>query len=147
MKHLVQYHSVEAQGYDFPRNRSSRRKQSPPDDYAQVATNKAVAHLHGSIVWCVSGRGAPRVYELRYVFLVDEVGSEGSGDSLQNFVRGRTRIVFDDPPRLPPVTLTDLDWFKEFRRSQGNFAFGLNTIRAEFVPRFEALLPEGHPFR
>ena len=139
MKHLVQYHNVATQG---PLTLASRTGPARTDDYYEVGTNKHFRKLTGDVVWCVSGAGSPRSYHLEYVFVVDEVVVEGSGEELNTSVRGRRGHSFRPRPRL-----TELPWFREFRRAQGNFAFGLSSIRDEFVPKLEAFLPQGYRFR
>jgi len=143
MKHLVQYHNVAAQG---PLTSASSSKGARLADYFEIGTNKRLRDLRGAIVWCVSGEGSPRSYHLEYVFVVDEVVVKGSGSELSVSVRGRKGLRFS--PRQPLSTAKHtLPWFGAFRRSQGNFAFGLSSIREEFVPELERFLPNGYRFK
>ena len=139
MKHLVQYHNVATQGPLAP---VSRSRPARADDYYEVGTNKHFRDLRGATVWCISGEGSPRSYHLEYVFAVDEVVVEGSGEDMNVSVRGHRGHAFR--PHLP---LGALPWFRDLRRSQGNFAFGLSSIRDEFVTHLEAFLPQGYRFK
>jgi len=74
------------------------------------------------------GEGTPKRYSLCYWFTAD--GKE-SGDfqGYQYHVIGTNGERF-----IPPIPLNDQAWFPEFRRSQGNFAFGLSPItQTEFI--------------
>ena len=129
MKHFVSYHNVDKMGYSF--------KDAKP---FSVGTSKSVDRLRGERVWSISGDGRPRQYYLRDTWVVDEVG-ESEQDEFTNYARGRG-VVF-----TPPIPLSGLSWFPAFLKSQSNFSLGLQQIKDEFVPHFEAFLARQAPDR
>ncbi len=122
VKHFVSYHNAEKMGYSF--------EQAEP---FSVGTAKSVERLRGERVWSISGEGRPLRYHLRDTWVVDDVG-ESSQDEFSNYARGRG-IEF-----TPPIPISDLPWFSAFLKSQSNFRLGLQHIKDEFVPHFDALL-------
>lgn len=129
MKDYMQYHNTEFMGYPCDEG---------DGDYFSIVTNKSVANLPENRVWLISGEGKPRRYSLCAVFIVDEVGRDGS----ENYASGAVGTAF-----RPPIALNNLSWFKDFLKSQQNFRFGLNEIREKsFIRELERLSGEiEHP--
>ena len=115
MAEFVVYHNPDRMGYT-----------ADAVDGFNILTNKNVPSVLGSRVWLLTGEGAPRTYYLRGHFTAtrrsrsDEAGFawlvEGSRTSGFKLPRRRWVILNDEP------------WFRDFRRSQGNFALGLQSI-------------------
>ena len=111
MRHFVVYHNPEKMGYSA-------------EEVTElcVVTNKAVDNLIGDRIWLIQGKGTPRKYTLRGTFIVDSVGAD-TEDGFRHIVRGREGMLF-----RPEIAIGSLPWFKTFKASQGNFAFGLQRI-------------------
>lgn len=73
----------------------------------------------------LTGRGAPRIFLLRSYFIVDYIQS-GTGDGFETKLSGKSGKKLE-----PMVELNNEEWFEDFRRSQGNFSFGLQRIKQE----------------
>jgi hypothetical protein len=111
MKHFVVYHNPEKMGY------------SADEIYEPcIVTNKAVEGLIGNRIWLIQGEAKPRRYVLRGSFIVVSTGPDIE-DGFRHVVRGRKGEFFK-----PPICISALPWFDRFKRSQGNFAFGLQRI-------------------
>ena len=87
-----------------------------------IVTNKSVDNLIGNRIWLIQGEGRPRKYILRGTFIADSACSD-TEDGFRHLVRGQEGTLFK--PRIP---IGALPWFDRFKRSQGNFAFGLQRI-------------------
>ena len=124
MKNFVGYHNAEKMGYSFQDSREP----------LAFLTRKSVDHLVGTRVWVIAGEGQPRGYFFGGWFLVDNVGPL-AGDPSVRKVRGTAGRAWK-----PMIRLNELPWFSRFRESQGNFSLGLQPIKDEFVPHFEALI-------
>ena len=111
MRHLVAYHNPEKMGYSA-------------DEVTDlcVVTNKAVDSLIGDRIWLIQGEGKPRKYVLRGTFIVASTGPDEE-DGFRYVVRGYEGELF-----VPHIPVGILPWFERFKRSQGNFAFGLQPI-------------------
>jgi hypothetical protein len=120
---IVVYHNPDAMGY--PASKVTK---------PVIVTNKTVSpDTVGSRVWLLTGEGQPRRFYVRGTFLVNRIES-GEDEGF------RTR-VWGTGPRFakPLVEITDEPWFDDFKRSQGNFAFGFQSIRdTRFVRGLEA---------
>jgi hypothetical protein len=116
MKHFVVYHNPEKMGY-------------LADEFNEpcVLTNKPVEGLGGARMWLIQGKGKPRQYFLRGTFTVVSIDRD-TDEGFRYRVRGRNGDFF-----RPAIDITDLPWFKRFKRSQGNFAFGLQRISDQAV--------------
>jgi|GEM_PF-6786056 len=125
MKHFVVYHKSEKMGYRADNARED-------DEPFGVLTDKSFGPIEGSRIWLVMGEDTPKRYSLCYWFTADAV-EPGEFQGYKYHVVGTTGERFN-----PPIALNDKPWFAEFRRAQGNFAFGLSPIpQPEFV---EALM-------
>ncbi len=122
MKHFISYHNADKMGYPF--------EDAEP---FSVGTSKSVERLRGERVWSISGDGHPRRYHLRDTWIVDEVG-ESEQNGFSNYARGHG-VIF-----APAIPLSGLPWFPVFLKSQSNFSLGLQQIKDEFVPHFDAIL-------
>jgi hypothetical protein len=122
MADVAVYHNAERMGYDASVVREP-----------VVVTNKRVsARAIGDRVWLIVGLGRPRRFWLRGTFVVSEIES-GADEGFRTRVWGRDERFFE-----PMIELTDAPWFGAFKRSQGSFAFGWQTIRdARFVRALE----------
>lgn len=116
MADFLVYHNPDKMGY-------------PASDVTElsIVTNRSASGAKGARVWLVTGEGQPRVFKLRGYFIVDQVGRSDHPD-FKIEVSGSAGRLFK---RMPD--LNDLDWFADFKRSQGNFAFGFQPIKD---PRF-----------
>jgi hypothetical protein len=111
VKHFVVYHNPEKMGYGA-------------EEVSElcIVTNKPVANLIGNRVWLIQGEGKPRKYVLRGTFVVASTGPDAD-DGFRHLVRGRAGTLF-----RPAIPIGSFRWFESFKRSQGNFAFGLQRI-------------------
>jgi hypothetical protein len=101
-------------------------------DAKSIVTDKKVHDVEGSRVWLITGEGSPRQFLLRSCFVVDQV-DEATRSKFKTKLSGHIGQVFE-----PMIPLNPEIWFKAFKRSQGNFAFGLQPInRREFVAGLE----------
>ena len=113
MRHYVHYHNPDVMGYD-----------ASEVDTLNVLTNKRVNDdVVGERVWLLTGRGKPREYFLCLTFIADQVGS-GPDGKFRTMVSGTDGTVFDPFPRVD-----QLDWFGDFRKEMGNFAFGFQAVK------------------
>jgi hypothetical protein len=123
--HFVQYHNSAKMGYGCAEIHKY-----------QIFTRKRLSWLEntvlGSTIWLVASEGNPRRYFLCLTFIAEEVGRADSSafDSFVSAEHGR---------RFVGLRIDGAPWFSHFRRSQGNFAFGLSRIADEFIPYFENL--------
>ena len=89
-------------------------------------------------VWLITGEGKPRAFFLRSCFMVDQVVA-GTEHGFKTKLLGKDCRTFD-----PMVSLSDQDWFEEFKRTQSNFSFGLQAITDhDFILGFEKLADRG----
>jgi hypothetical protein len=108
---FVVYHKPEVMGY-----------QVIDVDKLAIYTNKTAANVVGHRVWLMTGEGKPRAYMLRAVFVADEVGISDK-PAFKTRVSGKAGHLFHPMPQLDKQP-----WFVSFKKSQGNFAFGLAPI-------------------
>jgi hypothetical protein len=123
VEHFVQYRNPDKWGPD-------RHTGGP----LQVYTTKPVQHLPGNTIWLIAGEGRPRRYDLRAVFVVDEVGP-ADDSRFRYFLRGRQGTRF-----VPPIPLSHEPWFPEFRRRMASFSLGLRAMPKEFLPYFQDIV-------
>ena len=116
MRNFVVYHNSDAMGY-------------PAIDVGSLAiyTKKVRSDAVGGRIWLIAGEGRPRVYKLRATFIVDAVGVS---DKIEFFakVSGKEGHLF-----YPMPALNAASWFQQFRKKQGNFAFGFQPINDSTV--------------
>jgi len=122
--HFVQYHNVERMGVRCDALTEFVVTNKPPH---WIANN-----VIGNTVWLICGEKRPRRFTVSLAFTAEEM-KESDINGFEYQVSGR-RKPFE------PLQIDDQRWFAKFMASQGNFAFGLNRIGAEFVPHFEGLL-------
>jgi hypothetical protein len=122
VRHAAVYHNPERMGYSVAGYRR-----------ACFLTNKRVtAGAVGTRVWLLTGEGRPRRYYLRGTFTVARFES-AADEGFRWRVWGEGARYF-----VPLIDVTDAGWFDPFRRSQGSFAFGWQTIaEARFVRALE----------
>ena len=121
MKHFVIYHSADKMGYRANENLDE-------DASFGVLTDRSFGPVEGSRIWLVMGEGSPKQYSLCYWFTADAVES-GESEGYQYRIVGTRGERF-----VPSIPLNDQPWCPEFRRLQGNFAFGLSPIpQPEFI--------------
>ena len=123
MKDFLVYHNPDAMGVDVT-------KVNP----LAIVTNKPVTDdVLGNRVWLLTASGKPRTFLLRSYFIVDQV--ETNVDGFQTKLSGATGRAFD-----PMIGLNHEKWFGDLKKSQGNFAFGLQRIQDErFIRGLEQL--------
>jgi hypothetical protein len=90
-------------------------------------TNKNIPSVIGSRVWLVTGEGTPRVYYLTGCFTPTKRSVYGE-QGFMWLVEGSPRSGVRLRRKQWPV-LNGEPWFKDFRRSQGNFGLGLQAIK------------------
>lgn len=124
MKEYVVYHNPDEMGYELKPNTS---------DHHSIVTNKKVSdNVIGCRVWLLTGEGSPRTFMLHSYFIVDEEPT--ASEEFQTELSGKGRGF--DPMR----TLNDEEWFPDFKRTQGNFAFGFQRItEPRFIEGLEAI--------
>jgi hypothetical protein len=121
MKDFAVYHNPDVMGLSVEKI-----------DGLSIVTDKKVSDMQGHRVWLMTGEGRPRTFLLRSYFIVDRFEI---GDGYQTKLSGKDGRVFD-----PMLELNKEEWFDDFKRSQGNFAFGLQRIKdEEFIRGLEAL--------
>src|SRR5207253_10871667 len=108
MKDFVIYHNPDAMG------RSARELTQ-----LSIVTDKPVSNIQGDRIWLLTGEGQPRTFFLVAWFIAEEIRS-GAESGFGTCVSGKDGTIF-----RPMKELNSLDWFSDFKRSQGNFAFGL----------------------
>jgi 5-methylcytosine-specific restriction enzyme A len=121
-----------------------------PDSMGQVVsegsgfsavTDKNVGDIFGDRVWLLTGEGSPRKFYVRSYFTVDKL-EPGSGQGFITRISGETGEVFD-----PMIEIGTEDWFVDFRKQQGNFAFGFQPINDfRFVAGLEKAVGYSSPF-
>lgn len=116
MQNFVVYHNQDVMGY-------------PVLDVERLAiyTNKRKNDAVGGRVWLITGEGKPRQYKLRSTFIVDAVTASDQPDFGAR-VTGKEGHLFHPMPSLNAAP-----WFDQFRKKQGNFAFGFQPINDFFV--------------
>jgi hypothetical protein len=108
-RHYVQYHNSDMQG-DLPRSVNSE---------FSIFTRKNIKNLIGGRIWLISGQGLKKkLFFLEYSFIADSI-KYGNPKT----IIGAGGIVFD-----PPLLLSGLPWFEEFKKRQQNFSLGLREI-------------------
>lgn len=95
-----------------------------PDDLGSfgIVTNSPVREIEGSTVWLIKGKGSPKKYSLCYQFIAEGVES-GEEHGFKHRVYGSKGSW-----HKPAIELNSMAWFPDFRKAQGNFAFGLSPI-------------------
>ena len=135
MAEFVVYHHPERMGY-------------PADSVRgfSLLTNKNLPSVVGSRVWLLTGEGSPRTYYLRGYFTpTRRMRTEEAGFAW--LVEGPRTSGIKLPRYRWPV-LNDTDWFRDFRRSQGSFAFGLQAVREKrYVRGLEAAFRQAYESR
>ena len=122
MKDFVIYHNPEVMG----------RSASELVEFS-VVTNKPVSNIEGDRVWLVTGEGRPRTFYLCAWFIADRV-ERNTDPEFGTCVAGTHGKFFH-----PMIELNNEQWFGEFQRSQGNFAFGLQPITdSRFIAGLES---------
>ncbi len=87
-----------------------------------IYTNKDPGNVAGSRVWLLTGEGSPRKFLLRATFLISEVRKSDRPEF-------KTRVLGKAGTLMHPMpVLNDEPWFNQFKKSQGNFAFGFQPI-------------------
>ena len=106
--------------------------------FSVVTDKPAPLDLQGSTIWLLTGEGTPRRYYLVQRFTADRI--EPGED--QGF---RTRVAADTGDRFRPmIRIDEEEWFRDFLRSQGNFAFGLQRISDDrFIRGLEEVAGHG----
>jgi hypothetical protein len=101
-----------------------------------VVTNKRVSEKAiGSRIWLLTGQGQPQRFFLRGVFTICRVES-GEDAGFRSRVWGTGERFF-----APMIELTHEEWFADFKRSQGNFAFGFQVISEDrFIRGLESVV-------
>jgi HNH endonuclease len=106
MRHYVLY-SNEASGAD-----SEWPEGFEGFQFGIITKKKISSSVIGSQIWFIRGHGSPTQFQASYSFTADCV--EDREDGLPGSrVSGSSGLPF-----IPPVTLNDLPWFAELRRSQ-----------------------------
>lgn len=111
MKDFVVYHNPDSMGVDV-------RIVNP----FVIVTNKPAGNdVVGRRVWLLTGEGRPRSFFLRSYFIVDQV--ETGVEGFQTKLSGSNGRVYE-----PMIELDQQNWFDELKKTQGNFAFGVQPI-------------------
>lgn len=130
MSEVIVYHNPDSMGY-------------PASEVTgpEVLTDKRLSDdAVGDRIWLLTGEGQPRRFFLRGVFKADCVES-GEDEGFRTRVRGSNAKFFD-----PMIELTNREWFRDLKRSQGNFAFGYQTVSdPRFVRGLESAILDARP--
>lgn len=86
-----------------------------------------MCRLIGNRIWLFQGEGKPRKYILRGTFIADFTRAD-TDDGFRHVVSDQQGTLFK--PHIPVGTLA---WFERFKKSQGNFAFGLQRITDQVI--------------
>jgi hypothetical protein len=86
-----------------------------------IVTDKTAGNATGDRVWLMTGEGAPRTFFLRSYFIVDQMDS---GNGFKTRLSGAVGKAFD-----PMIELNGEEWFRDFKKRLGNFAWGLQRIK------------------
>ena len=111
MQHFVVYHNPDVMGY-------------PVLDVERPAiyTKKQRSDAVGGRVWLITGEGRPRKFKLRSTFIVQAVEkSDRPGFTAR--ITGKEGHLFH-----PMLAIDSEPWFPQFKKKQGNFAFGFQPI-------------------
>jgi hypothetical protein len=111
MRHFVQYHKVADMG-----------PYKAPKEGFLVLTDKASGLSRGDRVWLVAGEGNPIRYSLCCWFVVDNLEHLTVG-KFHKRVIGTTGRHF-----TPFITINEMPWLPELKRTCGNFGFGLQHV-------------------
>jgi hypothetical protein len=135
MAEFVVYHRPDRMGYSADTVRGF-----------SLLTNKNVPSVVGSRVWLLTGEGTPRTYYLRGYFTPNKRSRTEESGFLWLVEGSRASGV--KLPRSRWAVLNGKSWFKDFRRSQGSFAFGLQVVRGDrYVRGLEAALRQAQQSR
>jgi hypothetical protein len=128
MSSFASYHNPDTMGCRADRVKGFR-----------VSTSKSLSNIIGGRVWLITGEGKPRTYYLVGVFTAKTrtISKDPGFDwIIEGPTSSGTRL-----PRRAWVRLNDEPWFPDFRKSQGNFGFGVQPIyNASLVAGLEAAL-------
>jgi len=123
MQDVVVYHNPDVMGY--PASEVSS---------LSIVTNKKVGDVRGARVGLLTGEGSPRTFYLCGYFTIEKVES-GVEEGVQGRLTGSKGRLLNPMPMLNKE-----DWLADFKRSQGNFAFGLQSItKQECVQGLESV--------
>lgn len=73
-------------------------------------------------VWLITGEGRPRKFTLRSTFIVQAVEKSDKPEFTAR-ITGKEGHLF-----YPMLAIDSEPWFPQFKRKQGNFAFGFQPI-------------------
>ena len=132
-KHFLAYHNAEKRG-------TRLYEDGFQGDFA-FETRKSVQNMAGNKIWILEGYGKPKTYLFRGYYDVDVVESDENDDQLYYLVGKEGEFIEHE------VVLNNEFWFPSLRRMQGNFGFGIQALRQEYVQKFEILLAEHVSFR
>jgi hypothetical protein len=129
MQDYVVYHKAEVMGYEVIDVNS-----------LAIYTRKPTEHVIGSRVWLIAGKGSPRKYELRAMFIISAIEASDK-PAFKSKVTGKTGQLLNPMP-----ILNTEPWFPGFVEEQGRFAFGFNQINNSVaVERLRAILTANSP--
>ncbi len=124
-KHFLGYHSTDGMGYPMP---------GKSEDGYVFLSRKSVQNMAGNTIWMIEGVGRPKKYLFRGRYVVDYVTSDKEDEQLYYLVGERGTLLEHE------VVLNNEVWFPGLRRMQGNFGFGIQALREEYVDEFKILL-------
>jgi hypothetical protein len=118
VRHFIQYHNT--QRFGLP------GEHQPGDPY-WIATSKSPLRLPGNTIWLVMGEGTPRNYILYEVFMADWI-EPASGVDFLYYIGGLKGLRLE-----PAIELNAIPWFRNMKRSLGNFSLGLTEITQTYA--------------
>src|SRR5687768_1309927 len=123
MQDFVVYHNPDEMG-ELDSSRSELR----------IVTNKRVRDVIGDRVWLITAKDRPRKFYLCSWFIVGAV-EDAQDEGFTTRLRGSHGQNFH-----PTIPIPNEEWFQEFKKNQGNFAFGFQKIsNSETIERLEEL--------
>ena len=120
MKHFIAYHSTEGMGYELHFDSDYRFHTSNPETVLKRSI--------GERLWIITGtyeHGRTKTFRLLAYYTPTKVEpSDRKGFDFQ--IVGRKGKEFSNPP-----VLNEREWFKELKKSLGNFSFGVREIHSQ----------------
>ena len=112
MNDFVVYHKPEKMGYG-----------ALDVERLGIYTSKPISGVAGARIWLLTGEDTPRAYRLRATFIISTVEPSDKA-AFKTRISGKAGHFLDPMP-----VLNGEIWFTDFRREQGNFAFGFQSVR------------------
>ncbi|NEQ96456.1 MAG: hypothetical protein F6K30_06995 [Cyanothece sp. SIO2G6] len=129
MKHYVAYNKVK----DW-KDYSVDIGQIEFDHYSQHSQSKLEKTI-GQSIWVISGKkiNGSMAYKLCSIYQATHIEHRKERNPKTGEIESYHCVVGEGLGFIPPIDITDCQWFPKFLKKQGNFGFGLNQINDETV--------------